>query len=96
MYRYFLYIFIYDLVYLLLVKFFWLVNCVYRSLKCEDIYICVGIIFFQYERKGTEGGRVFVYVNEVLKPNEMIGVKEEDNIEPVRAEIICKSDKNLN
>ena len=36
---------------------------------------------FQYEQKekGREG--VFVYVNEVLKPNEMIAVKEEDNIE---------------
>ena len=33
---------------------------------------------FQYEGKGTQGGGVFIYVNEVLKPNEMMGVKEED------------------
>ena len=31
---------------------------------------------FQYEGKGTQGGGVFIYVNEVLKPNEMMGVKE--------------------
>ena len=30
-------------------------------------------------------------VNEVLKPNEMIGVKEEDNNESVWIEIICKN-----
>ena len=34
-----------------------------------------GYILFQYERKGTEGGGVFVCVNEVLMPNEMVGVK---------------------
>ena len=33
------------------------------------------------ERKGTEGGRGFVYMNELLKPSEMVHVKEEDNIE---------------
>ena len=46
-------------------------------------YYLEGYILFQYERKGTEGWGVVIYVNEVLKPNEMIGVKEEDNIESV-------------
>ena len=46
---------------------------------------------FQYERKGTEGGGVFVCVNGVLNPNEMAGVKEEDNNESVWVEIICKN-----
>ena len=30
-------------------------------------YNLQGYILFQYEKKGTEGGGVFVYVNEVLK-----------------------------
>ena len=46
-------------------------------------YNLEGYILFQYERKGTEGGGVFVYVNEVLKSNEMIGVKEENKSESV-------------
>ena len=36
-----------------------------------------------------------VYVNEVLKLNEMIGVKEEENIEYVWVEIICKNEKKI-
>ena len=43
------------------------------------------------EWKGREGGGVFAYVNEVLKPNETISVKGEDNIEFVLVEIICKN-----
>ena len=39
----------------------------------------------------TEGGEVYVYVNEVLKLNKMIGVKEDDNIVLVWVEIICKN-----
>ena len=58
-------------------------------------YDLQGYILFHYERKGTEGGGVFVYVNEVLKPNEMIGVKEDNNIESVWVEIICKNDKRI-
>ena len=46
-------------------------------------------ILFQYERKRTEGRGVFVYVNEVLKSNEMVGVKDES----VWVEILCKKDK---
>ena len=56
-------------------------------------YDLEGYTLFQYERKGAEGSRVFVYVNEVLRPNEMIGVKE-DNNECVWVEIISKNDKN--
>ena len=48
---------------------------------------------FQNERKGTEWWGVFIYVNEELKPKEMIDVKEEDNIESVLVEIICKKVK---
>ena len=42
-------------------------------------YYLEGYNLFQYERKGIEGSGIF-YVNEVLKPNEMIGVKEENLI----------------
>ena len=45
-------------------------------------------ILLQYEGKGTEVGGFFVYVNEVFKPNEMVGVKENDNTELVWVEII--------
>ena len=37
----------------------------------------------------------FLFVNEVLKPNEMIGIKEENNIETVWLVIICKNDKRI-
>ena len=37
-------------------------------------YHLEGYILFQYERKGTQGGGVFVYANKTLKSNEMIGV----------------------
>ena len=48
-------------------------------------------IFFQYERKEKEqGGGVFAYVNEVLKPNEMVGVKEEDNISLCGLKLLIK------
>ena len=39
------------------------------------------------------GRGVFVCVNEILKPYEMVGVKEEDRFESVWVEIICKNDK---
>ena len=51
---------------------------------------------FQYDRKGTEGVGVFVYVYVVLKPNEMVSVKKEDNIESVWVEIIVKMITKLN
>ena len=35
----------------------------------------------------------FCLCKEVLNPNEMIGVKEEDNIESLWDEIICKNKK---
>ena len=46
----------------------------------------------KYESKETEEGGVF-YVNEVLMPNKMIGIKEEDNIDSMWVEFICKNDK---
>ena len=42
-------------------------------------------MLYQYEWKETKGGGV----------NEMIGVKEEDNIESVWNEVICKNDYKI-
>ena len=46
--------------------------------------------------KGNKGRRSFCFnVSEVLKPNEIIGVKEENNIESVWVKIICKNDTKI-
>ena len=50
-------------------------------------------ILFQYERRGTGGWVVFVYVTEVLKLNQIIGVKEEGNVESFWVGISYENDK---
>ena len=49
----------------------------------------------KWGEREREREEVFVYVNEVLKPYEMISVKEENNIESVWVEITCKNDKKI-
>ena len=36
-----------------------------------------------------------MYIKKALKSNEMIGIKEGDNIEFVWVEVICKNDKTI-
>ena len=43
----------------------------------------------------NKGRGSFVYVNEVLKPKEMVSGKDKNNIESVWVEIVCKNDKKI-
>ena len=53
------------------------------------------IFCFNMNKKEQREREVLVYVNEILEPNEMVGGKEEDNVESVWFEILCKNDKKI-